>query len=87
MFKKSRKSPVILLYHGHVLMENHSGPVVGAVVSHADVLAKRASALRLLDGVPGAHAKTVGADKAYDIRDFVNDYRARNRDTACRAQR
>ncbi len=78
LFKKSKKSPVILFYQGHILMENRSGLVVGAVVSHADGFAERASALRLLDCVPGGHAKTVGADKAYDTRDFVNDCRARN---------
>jgi Transposase DDE domain len=78
LFKKSHRSPAILCYHGHILMENRSGLVVGAVVSHADGFAERASALQLLDCVPGAHAKTVGADKAYDTRDFVNDCRARN---------
>lgn len=68
----------MLCYQGHVLMENRSGLVVGAVVSHADGFGERASALRLLDCVPGAHAKTVGADKAYDTREFVSDCRARN---------
>lgn len=78
MFKKSHKSPAILCYYGHILMENRTGLSVGAVVSHADGFAERASALQLLDCVPGAHAKTVGADKAYDTRDFVSDCRARN---------
>ncbi len=59
-------------------MENRSGLVVGAVVSHADGFAERASALRLLDCVPGRHAKTVGADKAYDTRDFVGNCRVRH---------
>jgi hypothetical protein len=59
-------------------MENRSGLVVGAVVSHADGFAERASALRLLDCVPGGHAKTLGADKAYNTRDFVRDCRARH---------
>lgn len=77
LFKKSSGSPAILCYHGHVLMENRSGLVVGAVVSHADGFAERASALRLLDCVPGRHAKTLGADKAYDTRDFVRDCRVR----------
>jgi hypothetical protein len=30
LFKKSRKSPAIICYHGHILMENRSGLVVGA---------------------------------------------------------
>ncbi|MBB5510889.1 transposase [Paraburkholderia sp. JPY681] len=63
---------------GNILMENRSGLVIGAVVSHADGFDERASALRLLERVPGTHAKTVGADKAYDANDFVNDCRARN---------
>ncbi|PNX57395.1 transposase [Trifolium pratense] len=48
------------------------------MVSHADGVGERMSALRLLDCVPGRHAKTLGADKAYDVRDFVSDCRARN---------
>ena len=77
-FKKSKKSPAILCFHGHIPMEHRSGLVVGAVVSHAGGFAERASGLRLLDCVPGIHAKTVGADKAYDTRDFVSDCCARN---------
>jgi hypothetical protein len=78
LYKKSDKMPALLCYQGHVLMENRSGLVVGAIVSHADGLGERGSALRLLDSTPGHHAKTVGADKAYDTRDFVADCRARN---------
>ncbi|AGK50226.1 MULTISPECIES: IS5 family transposase [Burkholderia] len=77
LFRKSKQSGAILAYQGHILMENRSGLVVGAVVSHADGFAERASALRLLDCVPGRHAKTLGADKGYDMRDFVGDCRAR----------
>jgi len=77
LYKKSDQTPAILCYQGHVLMENRSGLVVGAVVSHADGTAERIHALRLLDCVPGSHAKTVGADKAYDTRDFVADCRTR----------
>lgn len=59
------------------MMENRSVLVVGAVVSHADGFGERASALRLLDCVPGRHDKTLGADKGYDTRDFVRDCRTR----------
>ncbi len=52
-------------------MENRAGLMVGAVVSHVDGLDERSSALRLLDCLSGGHAKTVGADKAYDIRERV----------------
>ncbi|MFY7751912.1 MAG: IS5 family transposase [Exiguobacterium acetylicum] len=78
LYKKSDKTPAVLCYQGHVLMENRNGLVVGAVVSHADGTGERTNALRLLDCVPGSHVKTLGADKAYDTRDFVADCRLRN---------
>lgn len=77
LYKKSDKMPAILCYQGHVLMENRNGLVVGAVVSHADGTGERIHALRMLDCVPGCHAKTMGADKAYDTHDFVEDCRTR----------
>ena len=36
----------VLCYQGHMLMENRSGLVVGAVVSHADSTGERKAALR-----------------------------------------
>jgi len=71
LYRKSHNTASILCYQGHVLMENRSGLVVGAVVSHADGTGERAAALAMLGTVPGAHAKTVGADKAFDTQDFV----------------
>jgi len=44
LYRKSRNTASILCYQGHVLMENRSGLVVGAVVSHADGTGERASA-------------------------------------------
>jgi transposase len=61
----------------HVLMQNRSGLVVGAVVTHADGMGKRAAALAMLDTLPGKHAKTIAADKAYDTRDFIDACRQR----------
>ena len=52
-------------------MENRSGLVVSAVVMHADGTAEREVVIRMLDCVPGAHAKTVGADDAFDTADFI----------------
>ena len=66
-----------LSYAAHVLMENRSGLVVGAMVTHADGLGERAAALAMLDSVPGTHPKTVAADKAYDTRDFIAACRQR----------
>lgn len=78
LYKKSDNTPAVLGYLGHILIENRSGLVVGAVANHADSMAERAQALRLLERTPGRHPKTAGADKAYDTRDFVADCRARN---------
>jgi transposase len=77
LFKKSKGTPAILAFQGHVLMEHRSGLVVGAVVTHADGFGERRAALAMLDTVPGAHRKTLAADKAYDTRDFVAACRQR----------
>lgn len=71
LYRKSHNTASILSYQGHVLMENLSGLVVSAVVTHANGTGERAAALRMHDCVPGAHPKTVGAEKAYDTADFV----------------
>ena len=65
LYRKSKNTAAILCYQGHILMENRSGLVVGAVASHADGMGERTSALAMLDTVPGSSPKTVGADKAY----------------------
>jgi transposase len=77
LFRKSQHTAAVLAFQGHVLMENRSGLVVGAVVTHADGLGERAAALAMLDTLPGAHPKTLGADKAYDTQDFVQACRER----------
>ncbi len=67
----------VLSYQGHVLMENRSGLVVGAVVTHADGKGERAAALAMLDAIPAGRRRSVGADKAYDQHDFVRALRER----------
>ena len=78
LFRKSDNTASILCYQGHVLMENRSGLVVGAVVTHADGRGERAAALAMLDTVPGKQPKSVGADKAYDTQDFIDACRVRS---------
>lgn len=77
LFRKGKSHAAILAYQGHVLMENRSGLVVGAVVTHADGFGERVAALAMLDTLPGKGPKTVGADKGYDMRDFVAGCRER----------
>lgn len=49
-----------------------------ARVSEANSSTERSAALEMLVQVPGASHRTVGADKAYDVRKFVQDVRALN---------
>jgi transposase len=77
LYRKGKSQPAILAYQGHALMENRCGLVVGAVVTHADGFGERTAALAMLDTVPGAGPRTLGADKGYDMRDFVAACRER----------
>jgi hypothetical protein len=78
LFRKSFNTASILCCQDHVLMENRSGLVVGAVVAHADGRGERVAAPAMLDTVPGTRPKSLGADKAYDTQDFVAACRERN---------
>ena len=79
LYRKSHNTASILCYQGHALMENRNGLVVSAVVTHADGLGERRAALAMLDAMPSSgHRRSVGADKAYDTRDFITGCRERN---------
>ena len=58
-------------------MENRTGLVVSAVATHADGFGERRAALAMLDAIPAAGRRSVGADKAYDTTDFVAACRER----------
>ena len=64
-----------LAYAGHVLTENRNGLVVGAKLTCATGRAEREAALELVDELPGTGRMTLGADKAFDTRDFVEELR------------
>jgi transposase len=76
LYKKSAGQPAILGYLGHVLMENRHGLAVDACVTAADGTGERDAALRMLAALPRrARAITVGADKLFDQRPFVEPAR------------
>jgi len=75
LFRKSGGTGAFLSYLGHCLMENRHGLVVASEVTPADGYGERAAAVRMARSLPGAHQKTLGADKGYDTRDFVADIR------------
>ena len=64
-----------LSYTGHVLMENRNGLVADVEVLPAIGTAERAAAAMMIESIPGDHQVTVGADKAYDTKDFVAECR------------
>jgi len=64
-----------LSYSGHVLMENRNGLIADGEVLQATGTAERDAALIMMEAIPGDHAVTVGADKGYDTKDFVEEAR------------
>ncbi|SFQ18410.1 Transposase [Bradyrhizobium sp. Ghvi] len=79
LYKKGDGRPAKLCYMGHALMENRHGLAVGGAVSQATGTAERETALALIDSrVRTGRRITLGADKAYDVTQFVHDLRERS---------
>ena len=64
-----------LSYNGNLLTENRNGFIICAEVFPATGTAERHAAMVMLEQIPGDRRVTVGADKAYDTRDFVGECR------------
>ncbi|MBS0663978.1 MAG: IS5 family transposase [Verrucomicrobia bacterium] len=77
LYKKGDGQPAKLCYIGHALMENRHGLAVDGRVTQATGTAEREAALAMLDRRAGRGRVTLGADKAYDVRQFIGDLRAR----------
>jgi transposase len=76
LYRKGRGKEAKLCFMGHGLMENRHGLLVDACLKLADGHAERVAALHMIE--PHAdrpQAITLGADKAYDAEDFVNELR------------
>lgn len=78
LYKKGDGQPAKLCYIGHALMENRHGLAVGGGISQATGTAERETALALIDGRRRGRRITLGADKAYDVEQFVHDLRDRS---------
>ena len=78
LFKKTRGAEAKLCYWGHVLTENRNGLVVNTRLTMASGTAERDAAIAMADQIPGGSKRvSVGADRAYDTRDFVEQMRQR----------
>jgi transposase len=75
LYRKSNGTEAKLCYAGHVLMENRNGLVLDTMITEAEGRAERSAAIAMLSQVPGHHAITLGADKGYDTREFVEKTR------------
>jgi transposase len=77
MARKSSNTASILAYQASALIDNRHGLVLNTVVSSPHGRAEIEDAVCLLQSVAGiAPRATVGADKGYDTRDFVEGARA-----------
>jgi transposase len=79
LYRKGPGKEAKLCFMGHALMENRSGLVVDACLTEANGHAERIAALHMIE--PRADRPrpiTLGADKAYDAEDFVNELRSMN---------
>jgi transposase len=77
LYRKGKGKEAKLCFMGHALMENRHGLVVQADTTEANGYAEREAALEMIDRqAPGtSNQLTLGADKAYDAREFVADLR------------
>jgi len=73
--KKGRGKEAKLSYAGHVLMENRTGIAVNACVNLAEGRAEVEAAVAMVEEIPGQHRVTLGGDKAYDTKEFVQEMR------------
>ncbi len=78
LFRKSKGTTAKLSYMGHLLMENRHGLVVDAKVTQATGKAEREAAIDMVEALTGTRRVTVGADKNYDTKGFVEAMRCAN---------
>jgi IS5 family transposase len=78
LYRKCNAGAAEPCYLGHVLTENNHGLIVAACVTEAGTRAEREAALALLDQRRSGKRRTLGADKQYQERQFVEGLRVRN---------
>lgn len=76
--RKGKGKEAKLNYAGHLLMENRNGLAIDADVTQATGTAERDAGVRFAGKVGGKRRATMGGDKAYDTREFVDELRKAN---------
>jgi IS5 family transposase len=75
LYRKGNGQEAKLSYLGHVVIDNRHGLAVDATLTEANGRAEREAALEMAARLPGEGRVTLGADKGYDARDFVEGLR------------
>lgn len=79
LYRKGPGMEARLCFMGHTLMENRCGLIVDTRLTLADGHAERIAALSMIEPrADRARAVSVGADKAYDAEDYVNELKSMN---------
>ena len=73
--KKGAGKEAKLSFAGHVLMENRNGIAVNGCVTLAEGRAEVEAAVAMVEEIPGQHRVTLGGDKRYDTKEFVQEMR------------
>ena len=73
--RKGQGKEAKLSYHGHLMTENRNGLVVNTQVTTAYGSAERHAGLLMAEQLPGCGRVTLGADKGYDQREFIEELR------------
>lgn len=71
LYRKSNGTESKLCYAGHVLMDNRHGLAVDVRLTQATGRSEQEAALDMVIGLRGNRRRTLGADKAYDVRKLV----------------
>jgi transposase len=75
LFRKSSGTAAVLGYLNHALMDNRYGLIVDVDTTLATGTAEREAALTMLRRLPTGPRRTIGADKNYDVSDWIRDVR------------
>src|SRR5438128_10556977 len=73
--RKGNGKEAKLSYNGNLLVENRNGLIITTELFQANGTAERDAALVMLEQLAGNKRVTVGADKAYDTKEFVAECR------------
>ncbi|HYT77235.1 MAG TPA: IS5 family transposase [Vicinamibacterales bacterium] len=75
LYRRSNNAESRLAYLGHLLIENRHGLIADAMATQADGYAERDAGLLMLHAQwkrAPSRRRTIGADKGYDVRAFVD---------------